>query len=565
MFAKISPDGKYIGYARERNLYVEEIQSGQIRQLTTTGSTEIINGSFDWVYEEEFEMHDGWRWSPDSSAIAYWQIDTSGVRKYPLIDNVSGLYPEIQWIAYPKTGEVNSSARVGVAQIAGSETRWFQMAGDPRNQYIHSLEWPENAKGVVIQQLNRLQNTNQFIIGDPATGEVRELFGASDAAWVDVQTRNRWAGQGELFPWLSERDGWQRLYSVNAEHGQWKKLFEEPMDVVSLVEYVKGTGDVYFMASPENAAQSYLYRTSIKAHSPERITPANQPGTHSYDISPDGKWAIHSWSSFGVPPTVDLVTLPDHKVVRTLEDNAKLKEKLAKLDLPPVEFFKVEIERGIELDGYCIKPPEFDPQKKYPVIVYVYGEPAGQTVRDVWLGSDALWHRLVAKEGCVVLSFDNRGTPAPKGREWRKSIYRQVGILAPKDQAAALRKTLEARPYLDRERVGAWGWSGGGSMTLNAMFKYPDLYQSGIAVAAVPNMRLYDTIYQERYMGLPDDNADGYRNGSSLNFAQQLKGDLLIVHGTGDDNVHYQGAEALIDRLVHSKKRFEFRRVPDVL
>jgi len=564
MFAKLSPDGRFVGYARDRNLYVEETASGQIRQLTTTPSDDIINGSFDWAYEEEFEMHDGWRWSPDGNAIAFWQTDTSGVRQYPLVDNVSGLYPVIDWIPYPKTGEVNSSVRVGVAAVDGSGITWFRVPGDPRNHYLHSLEWPDGGPGVVIQQLNRRQNVNHVFVGDPKSGEVRELLEETDAAWVDVRTRNRWVADGERFPWLSERDGWRHLYSATTADGRTRRLFDDPMDVIALVEYVPATGDLYFTASPGDATQRYLYKTSMRGASPARITPADQPGTHGYSISPDGRWAVHTWSTFDAPPTVELVRLPGHEPVRTLEDNAPLKEKLAGLALTPVEFFKVEIEPGVRVDGYCLKPPMFDPGRKYPVIVYVYGEPAGQTVRDTWQGKNGLWHRLLAEEGdCVILSFDNRGTPAPKGRDWRKAIYRQIGILAPADQAAALRRTLEQRPYLDPERVGIWGWSGGGSMTLNGMFKYPELYQAGIAVAAVPNMRLYDTIYQERYMGLPDDNVDGYRNGSPLHFAQQLEGKLLLIHGTGDDNVHYQGIEALIDRLVHHRKPVEMLIYPN--
>ncbi len=342
-----------------------------------------------------------------------------------------------------------------------------------------------------------------------------------------------------------------------------KALYDDPLDVASAVRFVEETGEIYFTASPTNATQRYLYRTSLQGSRPERITPADQPGTHGYGVSPDGKWALHTWTAFGEPPIVDLVRLPDHRRVRVLEDNQKLKDKLAQLNPPPVEFFRVPITADLEADAYCLKPANFDPSRKYPLIVYVYGEPAGQTVTDTWHGAGGLWHRLLANEGFVVMSFDNRGTPAPRGRAWRKSVYRQVGILAPADQAAALEHTLEARPYLDRGRVGIWGWSGGGSMTLNALLKYPKLYQAGIAVAAVPNMRLYDTIYQERYMGLPDDNVDGYREGSPLHFAHQLEGNLLLVHGTGDDNVHYQGMEALVDRLVHHKKRFEMLVYPN--
>ena len=563
LHAKFSPDGQHVGYVRERNIYIETIATGGIRQLTTTPTPDVINGAFDWVYEEEFEMQDGWRWSPASDAIAFWQTDTSGVRKFPLIDNVAGLYPEIKWIQYPKTGEMNSSVRIGIAPLDGSEPMWLKIPGDPRDHYIHTMEWPEMAEGLVVRQLNRLQNTDHVFMVDPATFKVRELFTENDDAWVDVRTRNRWVGEGERFPWLSERDGWRRLYSIDSENGRAKELFDEALDVVSLAQYVEETGDLYFIASLTNATQRYLHHTTIKGQRPKRISPAEQSGWHTYDISPDGQWAIHSWSSYDVPETVELVSLPDHQVLRTLETNEELKEKLEELNLPPVEFFRVEVEVGVEVDAYCVKPPMFDATKKYPVIIYVYGEPAGQTVTDRWRGTGGLWDRLLAKEGFVVLSFDNRGTPSPRGRQWRKSIYRQVGILAAEDQAAALQQTLEERTYLDPERVGIWGWSGGGSMTLNAMLKHPDLYHAGISVAAVPNMRLYDTIYQERYMGLPNDNVDGYRNGSPINYAHQLAGKLLIVHGTGDDNVHYQGVEALIDRLVHHKKHFEMLIYPN--
>jgi len=563
MHAKFSPDGRQVGFVRDRNLFVEDIQTRSIRQLTSAPNEDLIHGAFDWVYEEEFEMRDGWRWSPDGRAIAFWQLDTRGVRKFPLIDNVSELYPEVRWIPYPKTGEQNSAARVGVASIDSNAITWLQVPGDARDHYIHSVEWPEKTGGIVVQQLNRLQNTNRVFIANPANGAVHEVLTETDAAWVDVRIPNRWVGGGERFPWHSERDGWNRWYAVDPATGGIKPLFTEPLDVIAPAQFVEKSGDLYFIASPTNASQRYLYRSSITGSRPERVTPADPPGTHNYDVSPDGKWALHTWASFGIPPAVELVSLPDHQRVRVLEDNQKLKDKLAKLALPAVEFFRAQVASDLEVDAYCLKPDNFDPAKKYPVIVYVYGEPAGQTVTDTWHGSGGLWHRLLAREGFVVLSFDNRGTPAPRGREWRKSIYRQVGILAPTDQAAALGHTLEARPYLDRDRIGIWGWSGGGSMTLNALLKYPDLYQAGIAVASVPNMRLYDTIYQERYMGLPDDNIDGYRNGSPLHFAHQLKGQLLLVHGTGDDNVHYQGVEALIDRLVHHKKQFELLLYPN--
>lgn len=561
--AKFSPNGRFVAYVRDRNLFVEELRTGHCRQLTSTDAADIFNGSFDWVYEEEFEMRDGWRWSPDSQSILFWQIDSSAVRKFPLIDFVSGLYPQIQWIPYPKAGEQNPAARAGIVNLDSGNITWLQIPGDPRDHYLRSLEWPPHAPGIIVQQLNRLQNTLQFFIVDPKSGEPRLLFTETDAAWVDLRAENPWAGDGQLFPWLSERDCWKRPYSVNTDTGAAQPLFDAPMDAVSIVQFVPASGDLFFIASPENATQRYLFHTSIHGAAPKRLTPDDHPGTHHYQISPDGKWAIHSHSTFNQPPVVQLLSLPDHRVVRTLESNQDLKDKLDALAWPPAEFFQVPVSPDLQVDAYCIKPPNFDPQHRYPVIVYVYGEPAGQTVRDQWPSSNGLWHRLLANHGCVVFSFDNRGTPAPRGRDWRKSIYRQVGILAPADQAAALRHTLESRPYLDPSRVGIWGWSGGGSMSLNAILKYPDLYHAAIAVAPVPNMRLYDTIYQERYMGLPDDNVEGYRDGSPLHFAHQLTGQLLLIHGTGDDNVHYQGMEALIDRLIHHQKQFELLIYPN--
>jgi dipeptidyl-peptidase-4 len=307
-----------------------------------------------------------------------------------------------------------------------------------------------------------------------------------------------------------------------------------------------------------------LFRVPISgSEKADRVTPAGQVGIHNYQLSQDAKWAIHTYSTFKRPPVIELVSLPDHKVVRTLEDNAELRKRLVTLDLGKSEFFRIDIGHGIELDGWCIKPPDFDASKKYPLLVHVYGEPAGQTVLDHWGAGHQLWHQMLAQQGYVVASVDNRGTPAPRGRAWRKSVYRQIGILASEDQAAALRSIEKKWPFVDPDRVGIWGWSGGGSMTLNMIFRYPSLYRTGISIASVADQRLYDTIYQERYMGLPKENADGFRDGSPLTFAHRLKGNLLIIHGTGDDNCHYQGCERLINALVAADKPFTMMAYPN--
>ena len=280
-------------------------------------------------------------------------------------------------------------------------------------------------------------------------------------------------------------------------------------------------------------------------------------------MSHDSKWAIHTYSSANKPPVIDLVRLPEHAKVRVLEDNSELREKIAALKKHPIEFFRIDIGDGVLLDGWRIKPPDFDPQKQYPLFFHVYGEPAGQTVLDRWGGEKYLWHLMLAQQGYLVVSVDNRGTPAPRGRQWRKCVYRQIGILASADQAAATRAIIKSWPYVDPDRIGIWGWSGGGSMSLNAIFRYPDLYHTAMAIAFISNQRFYDTIYQERYMGLPDDNEEGFKNGSPITFAHQLKGNLLIIHGTGDDNCHYQSCEALINELIKHGKHFSMMSYPN--
>ena len=323
-------------------------------------------------------------------------------------------------------------------------------------------------------------------------------------------------------------------------------------------------GWLYYIASPASAVQRYLYRSRLDGTGkPERLTPADAPGTHTYNISPDGRWAFHSYSKFDSPGQSDLVRLPEHKVVRVFQDNAGLKAKVAPILAGRTELFQVDIGEGVKIDGWLIRPTKFDPAKKYPVIVSVYGEPASTTVNDSWGGTGRLLMAGIADDGYLLASFDNRGTPAPKGRAWRKVVYGSIGVLASKEQAAALRALAASHPYVDLTRVGVYGWSGGGSMTLNLMFRSPELYKVGVAGAPVPDQTLYDSIYQERYMGLPQDNAEGYKAGSPITYAAGLEGKLLIIHGTGDDNVHFQGTQRLLNKLIDLNKQFSFMEYPN--
>jgi len=564
MFAKFSPDGMRAGYVRENNLYVERLADNQITQLTGDGSKRIINGTFDWVYEEELDLRDGWRWSPNSQRIAYWQLDTDGVPDYYLINNTDSLYPKLTTIQYPVAGQTNSAARVGVVSVAGGETRWLNIRGDPRNNYIARMDWAGNSNEVVLQHLNRRQNLLEVMIGNARSGQLRTILTEKDEAWIDVEGDNlHWLEGGKRFLWVSERDGWRHVYIAPRDAGAPQLITDGAFDILTIEGVDEKGGWLYYTASPDNATQRYLYRVALSGKDkPERLTPAAQPGTHSYTLAPQGSWAFHTYSTINTPPRIELVSLPDHARVRTLAENAALNARVKELRIKSAEFIRVDIGNGISVDGWIVKPPDFDETKRYPVLIYVYGEPAGQTVVDRWGGGRQLWHQLLAQQGYIVMSFDNRGTPAPKGRAWRKVVYRQIGTLAAQEQAAAA-KVIQSWAYVDPNRIAIWGWSGGGSMTLNQMFRYPDIYKVGMSVAPVSDQHFYDTIYQERYMGLPQDNEEDYRRGSPVTYASGLKGKLLIVHGSGDDNVHYKSTEVLVNALVKANKQFTMMEYPN--
>ncbi len=564
MFAKFSPDATRVGYVRENNLYVEDLADHRITQLTSDGSKRIINGTFDWVYEEELDLRDGWRWSPDGRSVAYWQSDTDGVADYYLINNTDSLYPKITAIQYPVAGTKNSAVRVGVVGAGGGETSWLEVPGDPRNNYLARMDWAGNSHEILLLQLNRRQNLLNVMIGKALTRQVRTVLAEKDDAWVDiVGDEFYWLGAGQRFLWLSERDGWRHVYAALREGGAPQPITRGSFDVISIEGVDENGGWLYYIASPENATQRYLYRTKLSGNgSPERLSPTAQPGTHSYSIAPNTSWAFHTYSTINSPPAVQLVHLPEHRPVRQLAANAAVIARVKELDTKAPEFFKVDIGEGITLDGWMIKPPNFDASRRYPVFIYVYGEPANQTVLDRWGSVRYLWHQMLAQHGYLVMSFDNRGTPAPRGRAWRKVIYRQIGVLAAKEQAAAAR-VVQSWPFVDSKRIAIWGWSGGGSMTLNQMFRYPDIYQVGMSVAPVTDQHFYDTIYQERYMGLPQDSEEEYRRGSPITHATKLSGKLLVVHGSGDDNVHYKNTEDLANVLIAAGKQFSMMEYPN--
>jgi dipeptidyl-peptidase-4 len=575
MFAKFSPDNSKVAYVRfdNHNVYSEDLASAKITQLTHDGSPTVINGTSDWVNEEEFDIRDGFSWSPDSRSIAFWQFNTAGVKTYTLIYDLSaprgemlthipypqtGPYPQLLQYPYPEAGTPNSAVRVGVVSFDSGKTTWMQTSGDPHDFYIPRMEWADEHH-LLVQHMNRLQNKNEFLLSDSATGASKTLLTEQDSAWVELNDEVLWLNHHREFLLLSERDGWRHLYRVERDTGKTQLVTRGDFDVVSLARVTPDEQSIYFIASPDNATQRYLYRVRLDGSaSAERVTPA-QPGVHSYTIAPNGEYAFHNFSSFNDPPHSDVVHLPDHHVLRTTADNSALADRVKPLSSGPAEFLKLDAGNGLQVDAWLLKPPNFDPSKKYPLIVYVYSEPAGQTTEDAWPNT---FIRATTAAGYLLASFDNSGTPAPRGREWRKVVYKNVGPLSSQQQSTALQSLEKSHAYIDPQRVGVWGWSGGGTETLNLMFRYPGVYSVGVSVASVPDQRLYDSIYQERYMGLPQDSPAAYEKSSAINFTSGLKGQLLVMHGSGDDNVHFQGFELLVNNLISLGKSFDMRVYP---
>ena len=555
MFAKFSPDASKVAYVSENNIYVENVADGKVTPLTTDGSISIVNGTFDWVYEEEFGCRDGFRWSPDGKCIAYWHSNTEGTGVFDIINNVDSIYASVIHFPYPKAGTTNSDVKVGVVSVEGGQTTWIKIPGDPRNNYIPRMEFIPGSNELFIQQMNREQNTNKVWVVEAGKETPVNIFTETDAAWVNTNDNIVWLRGNRYFTWESERSGWRHLYRISRDGKEISPITLGEFDFINQVGIDSDKGIVYFVASPDNFTQRYLYSANLFGKGDvKRLSPSDQAGQHSYQMSPTGKWAVHTFSNAVTPPVIDMVSFPQHKSARMIESNENAREQFKALNLSPKEFLKVR-SGDLTLDAWMIKPKNFDETKKYPVIVEVYGEPASATVQDSW-GGGSLWNQYMANLGYIIVSIENRGANTPRGRDWRKCIYGEVGTFASEDQARGVQDLMRQYPFIDSLRIGITGWSGGGSQTLNCMFRYPTIFHTGIAIAFVSDQRLYDTIYQERYMNTPQNNPDGYRKGSPITYSEGLKGNLLLIHGTGDDNVHYQNCEMLVNELIRHGKIF---------
>ena len=571
-FAKFSPDASKVAFVSEFNLYVQDLTSGQISMLTADGTRKLINGTFDWAYEEEFACRDGFQWSPDGTRISFWQIDANQIRDYYMINTTDSIYSQIIPVEYPKVGESPSPARIGIIELASKKLTWLNIPGDPQQHYLPRMEW-NSPEFLLLQQLNRKQNHSKILGVNVTTNVANLIFEEQDETWIDVLSswentygltyrhEFKWINGGKEFLWFSEKDGWRHLYRIDLS-GKVTPVTNGNYDVINLLHFNEKENSLYFHASPENATQKYLYKAKLDGKgTAERVTPTDLPGTHSYVISPSGKYGMHQFSNSFTRPASEWISLPKHQ---PLDPSQSIASKLpANQGAKNVEFFKVNTADGTEMDGWMVKPKNFDPTKKYPVLFMVYTEPWGANVKDSYgVGRNRNYEGDMAADGYIYISIDNRGTPAPKGRAWRKSIYRKIGRLNISDQAEAA-KQISKWPFVDPTRMAVWGHSGGGSATLNLLFQYPGLFQTGISLAAVANQLTYDNIYQERYMGLPQENLEDFVAGSPITHAKNLQGNLLYIHGTGDDNVHYANAEMLINELIKHGKLFQFMPYPN--
>ena len=580
----VSPDGKWILESKDRNLILHDLSNGETTQVTHS------------LPEREVSFRE-LEWSPDSKHVLFVESDSTDVRRRVVLVPEDPSYPGVRNDRFARVGEKIEGLRVAVVDIAKKQSKWLPIETPPEGFYLGQVEWaacrsmgfqpvqngahreragkteaartgsPCYEDEILVETMSRFRDKREFLLAT-VEGQIKKIYSETNAAWaVSAQGKNAgltWVRNGEEFVVVTEKDGWRHAFLYSRDGKELSLLTPGEYDIIDRAIVDEKGGWYYFYASPDNGTQKYLHRVPLDGSGTlERVTPKDQRGTHDYRFSPDAQWAFHTYSTLDSPPLVELVELPGHRVVKVLNDNAVIRERVKPLITHPTEFFPLDIGGGVSVDAWLIKPKHFDETKKYPVFVYVYGEPYAQTVLDSWGAAQIDFHRVVADMGYLVVSIDNRGTPAPKGAAWRRSIFGSLGPLSTEDQAAALKELGRTRPYVDLSRVGIWGWSGGGSNTLNAMFRKPDLYHVGIAVVPKPQPHLYNAWFQEIYMRTREVNPDGYEKSAPINFAEGLRGKLLIITGSGETNTHIQIIEGLVDRLIELGKPFDYMVYPN--
>ncbi len=559
--AKGSNSGRLSASSGELKL---ETRDGKLLAVNTENHSEIVLAAS--PADREVEIRNP-QWSPDGSKVLFIEADVTEVRRRWVLVPGDPSYPEVQQNRFARVGEKLEKLRIGVVNKDGGQVLWLPIEYPKEGVYLGQVEWAGNSNEVLVERFSRFRDKRDFLLVS-LDGQAKTIFTETDKAWVEAsQGWNSglvWIRGGQEFVVISEKDGWRHAYRYSREGKELALLTAGDYDIIERAVIDEDRGWYYFYASPLDGTQRYLYRVALDGSGKAvRVSPDDQIGTHRYSFSSDVTWAIHSFSTLNNPPVHELIEVETHRVIKVLEDNSEIRDRMSSLACAPAEFLKLEIDNGIEVDAWMLKPKDFDPTKKYPLFIYVYGEPHAQTVLNEWGAAQIDFHRVVAELGYVVVSIDNRGTPCPKGAAWRRAIFGSLGPLSTEEQAAGLKVLAKRCEFIDTDRVGIWGWSGGGSNTLNALFRKPDCYHVGIAVVPKPQPHLYNAWFQEIFMRTREVNPDGYEKSAPINFAEGLQGKLLIITGSGETNTHIQIVEGLVDRLISLGKPFDYMVYPN--
>lgn len=555
--ADFSPDGKMVAFVRDNNLFIKILTDGSEKQITSDGlQNNIINGATDWVYEEEFEFSKAFSWSPDGSKIAYYRFDESKVKEFTMT-MWGDLYPEQYKFKYPKAGETNSLVDIFMYDIVSGKTIKMDV-GTETDQYIPRIKWTNESNNLCIFRMNRHQNKLEFLLADASTGKSKVIYNEENKYYIEINDNLTFLKNNKHFLLTSEKDGYRHIYLYDMQGNTVRQLTQGKWDVIELLGVDESKGIVYYQSAENSPLNRDIYSVNLSGKGKKKLSVLE--GDNEFEFSKNYKYYVAKYSSANSPLVATIYRI-NGRPVKVLEENADLIKMMKDFNFGKIEFIKIKNAEGTELNAYMIKPPDFDSTKKYPVLMNVYGGPGAQTVQNTWGYFDFVWYQMLAQKGYINVSVDNRGTGA-RGEEFKKCTYLQLGKYETQDQIDAA-MYLGTLPYVDKNRIGIWGWSYGGFMATSCITKGADVFKAAIAVAPVTNWRYYDNIYTERFMRTPQENASGYDDNSPINYVKDLKGNFLLVHGTGDDNVHVQNSMDLISALVKNNKQFEMQFYPN--